>query len=165
MIQLSVVLSEFPLHLLVRAKDRLWSRDESAPGEPELLFSWGEPAPLLPVRHKGQFKLIPWGNRSRRGRLPLCGWTWADSIRQSKWSFARFELVTIPANLVSINGVWTATAAGLRGLVAEQDGELTGYVVCTPTQRYYRTFFGQSEWMPLMLGMPEDDWRERIAII
>lgn len=161
MIAISVVQSEFPAHLHQECLSRVIHRG----GEPEYFFLWKSRNRVLPCWYGGELRLLPWGSSDRRGRLPQGPWTQADSVAGGKWGFTRHEVVRVACNLFRLNEVWTMAFNGLRGIVAETDAGPVAYLICTPTQRYYRTLLGQSEWMPLLCGSTADHWMERNSVL
>lgn len=161
MISISIVQSEFPLHLRQECVSRVLNRG----GEPEVVFDWRASNRVLPCWYRGELRLIPWGSSDRRGRLPQGPWTQAESIRLGKWGFVHHEVVQVACNLFRLNGVWTMAFDGVRGLVAETQTGPVAYLVCIPTQRYYRTLLGQSDWMPLLCNSTGDLWAGRTSVL
>jgi hypothetical protein len=124
---------------------------ERGGGEPEVRFLWRHPAPLLPVIVGGQLRLVRWGCRERRGRLPPTGWTWQATVEAGGWNALDAEPVDIPANFGLEKGVWFGVREGARGLlVRDEAGQPCVYMICAPATRYYRVMT-RSERMPLLM--------------
>lgn len=147
---IALALSELPSELIA-AHDldrRLYARG----GEPEVRFQWRDAEPLLPVWWAGRLRILRWGNRDRRSRLPPTGWTWEATVEAGGWAGLAAEPCDVAATYGCENGVWFAVRQGVRGLVVpDEQGTPVVYLVCRPPTRYFQIMC-RSERMPVLIG-------------
>jgi hypothetical protein len=146
----ALALSEFPEARHGDLSERIHDRG----GEREARFYWRVPRPVLPVIDGGRLQLVAWGNKDRRGKLPLTGWTWRRSVESGAWVNlgCEVESVVIPAAHAFDRGVWYRVAEGVHGvLVRTPAGDRHVYMVCEPPTRYYRVMT-RSGRMPWLIG-------------
>jgi hypothetical protein len=116
-------------------------------GEREVRFMYRHPLRFLPVLVEGQLRLIRWGP-TKRGRLPMTGWTWLESVETGRWNEVEPKRVVIPANLGFDKGVWFRIREGIHGLlVHDDDSSPIVYMICEPSTRYYQVMT-RSDRMP-----------------
>jgi hypothetical protein len=115
----------------------------------EFQFHWWHTPAILPVRWDGRLRLLPWGSKSRHGRLPFGGWV-SDEIAHE--IFAHPEPVVIPANLGFQRGTWFLILEGIRGLVIETGTGPVVYMRMMKATNYYRNMTEQSPTMPLFVN-------------
>jgi len=142
--------SEMPWFLVEQHARRIHRRGEGVEGE--LRFLYRDAEPMLPIWHEGVWRVVRWGNRRRRGKLPPTGWTWKDTVEAGGWSSFGAEPVNILCNLAMDKGVWFRVRQGIRGLLVrdEMDDELCVYMICEPATRYY-SIMTRSDRMPTLI--------------
>lgn len=128
--------------------DGLAARVHRRAGAEEVQFHWWQEPALLPVRWDGALRLLRWGCKDRRSRLPLGGWLTEEGVEAV--AGARPEAALIPANVGQINGRWLLIDVGVRGVVLTAvRGEPVVYVLVRPASNYYRNLSGQEPLMPV----------------
>jgi hypothetical protein len=118
----------------------------------EFRFLWTDRRPCLPVIREGSFFLARWGNTRGRSRfLPRSGWTWLRTIEEGGWRGSGAVPVDIPATLGLERGRWYRIRQGIRGLlVPDERGFAVVYMICEPSQHYYKVMTG-SDRMPVLI--------------
>ena len=139
---IAIIASELPVSLLEPVKDRLHDRG----GSLEVRFEWWHEPALLPVRWEGALRLLPWGCKSRRSRLPTGGFL----TREQVGAIARTDEAVIPANCGFHHGTWYLIEEGIRGVVLPEVPLV--YVLVEPSTNYYRNMTGQSKLMPVLVN-------------
>ena len=147
---IALALSELPVALVRRY--RLTERIHVREGREEYQFHWYQMPTLLPVQRNGQFEILPWGSKSRRGRLPYGGWLPVEHLAEGILAGAEVEEVVIPANLGQQKGTWFVINEGIRGLAIETRGGPVVYMLTEPASNYYRNMTEQSPTMPLFVN-------------
>lgn len=138
------------LPVVLSADARLASRLYQREGRDEVQFHWWQQPPLLPVQWDGALHLMPWGNKSRKSRLPLGGWISQGDLEYGILQNARAEDVVIPANLGFHRGTWFLIIEGIRGILLREAGVV--YMVTEPSTNYYRNMTEQEPMMPALVG-------------
>jgi hypothetical protein len=142
--------SELPLELI--AEEDLARRVHERGGEREIRFYWFDYVPVLPVWFEGRLRLVRWGNRTRRTRLPLTSCTKRTTIEAGGWAHLHPEPVRILATFGLDMGTWFTVKEGIEGIaVRDERGSPVVYVVCEPATDYYR-LMTKSNWMPALLN-------------
>lgn len=146
---LALVLSELPAEIVRRHPERVYDRD----GHAEWQFHWWQTPALLPVQWQGTFRILPWGCKDRRSRLPQGGWISLAQIESGALAAARPDEVVIPANLGYHRGVWFLVEQGFRGVVLQTGprGPVV-YMLTEPSTNYFRNMTEQSEMMPILVN-------------
>ena len=88
---LSLMLSELPHDVVTAYPNRVYERL----GHAEVQFHWWHTPALLPVQWRGDFRLLPWGCKDRRSRLPQGGWISVAQVETGALATARPEEVII----------------------------------------------------------------------
>jgi hypothetical protein len=146
----AVSLSEIPAEAVARLG--LSARVCDRFGHKELQFHWWQNPPELLVRRDGRLKLIRWGCKDRRSRLPYGGWVSAEQLESGLLAHARPEEVVIPANLGHHKGTWFVVEQGVKGVVLpDAPGGPVVYVRTVPSTNYYRNMTGQEPMMPALV--------------
>jgi hypothetical protein len=143
---IALLASELPAHLLEPVRDRIHERA----GQPEVRFEWWQTPALLPVRWEGSLRLLPWGSKERRSRLPFGGLISQEQIAAGVFAHAFPEEAVIPANYGFHRGTWFLIEEGIRAVVLP-DGPRV-YVLVEPSTNYYRNMTGQSPLMPVLVN-------------
>src|SRR6266545_1109642 len=113
MTQLALITSELPLHLLAEVTDRVHDRA----GCTEVRFAWWHDPAVLPVRWDGSLRLVTWGSKFRRSRVPQGPALSNEQIAAGLLGHARLEEVVIPANYGFHRGTWFLIEEGVRGVL------------------------------------------------
>jgi len=146
---LALVASELPVHLLSEVTDRVHDRAGCA----EVRFEWWREPALLPVRWCGSLRLMPWGSKERRSRLPQGSCLSSEQIAAGLLCHARPEEVVIPANYGFHRGTWFLIEEGVKGvLLPETPSGPVVYLLVEPASNYYRNMTGQSPMMPVFVN-------------
>jgi len=116
-------------------------------GEKELRFFRQTKHAMLPIRHDGQVEIVSWGCRTKK--LPNTGYTWLKTLEAGEWVNA--EEVTILATAGIRNGIWFPIRSGIRGLLAEVDGDRAVYMLVEPATYYFK-IMTRSDRMPVLIG-------------
>lgn len=145
----AVAYGEFPLAFLeAHGLDTRVHRRGTAE---EVRFSYQASDRVLPVWHRGEFRIVRWGGRSGSA-LPESGWTWQASVAAGKWADWHAEDVVILATSAYEGGIWFRTRQGIRGvLVADEAGEPAVYMMIEPASHYYRNMTKAAH-MPVLIG-------------
>lgn len=118
----------------------------------EIRFFWHQTYPILPVLVDGEIRLVRWGNRDRKGKLPLTGYTWVQSIQEGKWTEMEPKPVVILASMGIENGVWYPIREGIQGiLVRDELDQPRVYMVCKEPTRYYFVMT-RAKMQPVLVG-------------
>ena len=146
---LALMLSELPNEVVTAYPNRVYERL----GQAEVQFHWWHTPALLPVRWRGEFRLLPWGCKDRRSRLPQGGWISVAQVETGSLAAARPEEVIIPANLGHHRGVWFLVEEGFRGVVLPTGprGPVV-YLLTEPATNYWRNMTVQSDTMPVLVN-------------
>ena len=144
---LAIITSELPVHLLAEVSDRIHDRAGCA----EVRFEWWHNPALLPVRWDGALRLVPWGSKIRRSRLPQGSCLSQEQVAAGL--LACPEEVMIPANYGFHRGTWFLIEEGVRGvLLPETEVGPVVYLLVEPSTNYYRNMTGQSPMMPVLVN-------------
>ena len=146
---LALVLSELPAEIVRRHPERVYDGG----GHAEWQFHWWQTPALLPVQWQGTFRILPWGCKDRRSRLPQGGWISLAQVEAGALAAARPDEVVIPANLGYHRGVWFLVEQGFRGVVLQTGphGPVV-YMLTEPSTNYFRDMTEQSEMMPILVN-------------
>lgn len=148
MTAIALIASELPLNLLEVVEDRIHDRA----GCREVRFDWWREPCLLPVRWDGSLRLVSWGSKVRRSRLPQGYAVSRAQVESGLFANAGPEEVTIPASFGYHRGTWFLIEEGVRGvLLAAVPGGPVVYLLVEPASNYYRNMTGQSPLMPVFL--------------
>ena len=145
MIEIALIASDLPVHLLPDVTDRLHDRA----GCLEARFSWHDQPPVLPVQWDGCLQLLQWGNHDRRSRLPVGAGLTRDQVAAG--IVAGCHEAIIPASMGRESGTWFLIEVGIRGVVVERGRTPLVYVLFEPSTNYYRNMTGQSPLMPVLV--------------
>jgi hypothetical protein len=133
-----------------RLEERVVTRAEGAARE--IRFLWRDPYPLLPAWYGMELHVYPWGNRSRRSKLPQTAWIGVEDLEAGTLAELAPEEVDIPAAFGYAGGVWFHIFQGIRGvLVRDEHGKPRVYMLTEPASHYYQTMTGHKR-MPVLLG-------------
>lgn len=146
---LALMLSEVPNDIADEYPERVYERERRQ----EIQFHWWQAPTLIPVVWNGQFQVLRWGNKDRRGRLPYGGWIALSQIEAGALAHVRPEEVVIPANLGHHRGVWFMVEEGFRGVILPSvPGGPVVYLLVEPATNYYRNMTEQSDTMPALVN-------------
>lgn len=118
----------------------------------EVQFHWWHSRTLLPVQFDGALRLLPWGSKSRRSRLPHGGWVRKEHVAEGLLAASRPEPVVIPAVLGFESGMWFVIDSGIRGIVIHDATGPVVYMLTRPSTNYYRNMTQQTATMPVFVG-------------
>ncbi|MFO0847294.1 MAG: hypothetical protein U0871_01865 [Gemmataceae bacterium] len=142
--------SDLPLSLIER--HRLDLRVHERGGEREVRFDWRTRPTVLPVWWDGGLRVVRWGCRARRSKLPPTGWTWQATVEAGRWAALCPEPVTVPAAYCYTGGVWYRVKEGVQGLlVTDERGEPVVYLIVERPTRYFRVMT-RAEWAPALVN-------------
>ena len=144
MTSIALIASELPVHLLSQVSDRIHDRF----GQSEVRFAWWQDPALLPVRWDGALRLLQWGNKVRRSRLPHGGFLTLEQFEGG--IVTGVEEAVIPASYGFHRGSWYLIEEGIRGIVVPEAPLV--YVLLEHASNYYRNMTGQSPWMPVFVN-------------
>lgn len=148
---IALTLSEVPAVLFERYRlaDRLYERA----GRRELQFHWWQTPTLLPVQWEGRLRLVRWGSKSRREKLPYGGWLALAQLEAGGLAHAHPEPVVVPANLGHHKGTWFVISTGIRGVVLpDVPGGPVAYLLVAPSTNYFRNMTEQEPLMPVLVN-------------
>ena len=144
---LAMITSELPVHLLAEVDDRIHDRA----GCTEVRFEWWHDPALLPVRWDGTLRIVSWGSKIRRSRLPQGSCLSEEQVVAGLLTCP--EEVVIPANYGFHRGTWFLIEEGVRGvLLPETAVGPVVYLLVEPSTNYYRNMTGQSPMMPVFVN-------------
>jgi hypothetical protein len=146
MIEIALIASDLPVHLLADVADRLHDRA----GCLEARFSWDDQTSILPVQWDGSLRLLQWGTHDRRSRLPVGAGLTLDQVAAG--IVAGHQEVNIPASMGRESGTWFLIDLGIRGIVVWDRGSPVVYVLFEPSTNYYRNRTGQAPLMPVLVN-------------
>src|SRR6266404_1843610 len=126
---IAVIPSELSASLVAKLAGRVHNRA----GRDELQFHWWQDPCLLPVRWDGAVRLLTWGCKDRRARIPFGGWLDRGHVEAGALGHARPD--------EGVSAVVLPDAPG--GHVA--------YMLTEPSTNYYRNMTGQSPTMPVLV--------------
>lgn len=141
---IALLTSELPVSMLSEVADRIHDRA----GKLEVRFEWWHEPTLLPVRWDGALRLLPWGSKVRRSRLPQGGLLTREQVESG--ILTGIEEVVIPANYGLQRGTWFLIEEGVRGVVVPEAPVV--YVLMDRATNYYRNMTGQSTTMPVFVN-------------
>ncbi len=119
-------------------------------------YYW-QPRPVLPaVLDDGDFQLLEWGNRDGGLDLPRTGWVRQESLRQGRWDWLRPRPLLIPATRGYEKRHWFGVRRGIRGLLAERDGERRVFMLTRDATPRYLALTGHPR-MPLLVDQDDLD--------
>jgi len=131
---LAIQISDVPVAWHPMSTQRLFERE----GSPELRFSFYERRPELPVIHNGEFRFLPWGNKTDAARVPKGGWCELEELEAGRWQWLKPQEVVIPANYGRQSGRWFLIDSAARGiLVHDEHGHPYVYMLTEPASHYY----------------------------
>lgn len=132
---------------------RTRQRTEAAAEEIVFDFADRQNAPQLPVIHKGQMRILPWGNRGgRTPKLPKTGWCRKESLEAGKWRWLAPEKVIIPAQLGQDKGIWFSITEGIEGIVVLDEGGRPHVYMVTQGASTYFSNMTKHDRMPVLVG-------------
>ena len=144
MIGFAIIAAELPAALLEPVQKRLHDRC----GCLEARFEWWHELAVLPVRWDGSLRLLQWGCKQRRSRLPHGGFLTRQQVEAG--IVAGLDEVVIPANYGFHHGTWYLIEEGVRGVVIPEAPLV--YVLMDRSTNYYRNMTGQSPLMPMLVN-------------
>src|SRR6266404_4483948 len=143
---IAVIPSELSASLVAKLAGRVHNRA----GRDELQFHWWQDPCLLPVRWDGAVRLLKWGCKDRRARIPFGGWLDRGHVEAGALGHARPDEAVILANLGFHRGTWFVIAEGVRAVVLpDAPAGPVVYMLAEPASNYYRNMTGQSPTMPV----------------
>lgn len=77
------------------------------------------------------------------------GYTWLKTLEAGEWVNA--EEVKILATAGTRDGIWFPIRSGIRGMLAELDGDRAVYMLVEPSTYYFK-IMTRSERMPVLIG-------------
>lgn len=145
----AIAFSEAPASFAETHIKRVHERE----GTWELQFHWWESPTVLPVQYEGELRLLPWGSKHRRSRLPFGPWIAEHFIADGALAQFSPEPVVIPANLGFDRGTWFVIEQGIQGVVLPEvrEGPIV-YIVTRPSTNYYRNMAGKCDWQPALIN-------------
>lgn len=145
----AIIASDLPVHLLAEATGRLHDRA----GCLEARFEWWHEPAVLPVRWDGALRLVRWGTKNRRDRVPQGMSLTVEQVESGILGCNRLDDVMIPANFGFHRGTWFLIHEGVRGvLLPEHPAGPLAYLLMQPASNYYRNMTGQSPFMPVFVN-------------
>jgi hypothetical protein len=144
---LALPCSDLPIELIERCELGRLVHDRG--GEREIRFMRQRPRAVLPIRHNGELRIVPWGCRT--GKMPATGYTWQHTVEAGEWTNYNAEAIEIPAKAGYHNGVWFRIQTGARGLLAAVGGDEAAYMIVEPTSYYY-SIMTKAKRMPVLIG-------------
>ena len=130
---LAIQISDVPVAWHAMSSQRLFNRE----GAPELRFSYYERLPELPVIVDGEFRFLPWGNKTNAS-VPKGGWCELEELEAGRWQWLKPQEVVIPANFGRQSGRWFLIDSAARGiLVHSERGHPYVYMLTEPASHYY----------------------------
>jgi hypothetical protein len=118
----------------------------------ELHFMYSDKFCQLPILDSGELRIVEWGNRSRKGKLPPTGWCRIESVEAGKWRWLKPEKVVIPADFGLEKGVWFQITEGMEGLLVEDEQHKPRVYMLTQAASHYYEVMTRHDRMPILVG-------------
>ena len=117
----------------------------------ELHFMYSDKYCQLPIIDGGDIKIVEWGNRSRKGKLPPTGWCRIESVEAGKWRWLKPEKVIIPADFGLEKAVWFQINEGMEGLLVEDEEKRPRVYMLTQAASTYYENMTRHDRMPILV--------------
>ena len=96
----------------------------------EIIFTFADQRPFLPVIKDSKITLYDWGNRGNLLKgLPPTGWARYESLTQGKWDWLKPKVVLIPALRACEKKVWFAPEHMIKGVLVNYQSVVRIYMI------------------------------------
>lgn len=109
-----------------------------------------QPRPVLPVVLGDTLRLLDWGNRDAKQKLPKTGWIREESLNTGKWDHLRPIPIQIPAFQGLEKRVWFGITHGICGYIVQHSGIERVYMLTRAPTPQYTTLTGHDR-MPALI--------------
>jgi hypothetical protein len=116
----------------------------------EIRSEFGKAGALLPIHHRGDNKMVLWGNWNA-ARLPRTGFCKKESLEAGKWQHMNPQKVKILASSAWSGGVWFQVRQGIHGILVYDADEIAHcYMITQPATHYFKIMTGADR-MPALI--------------
>lgn len=118
----------------------------------EILVSYHQMKPKLPVMWKYNLSFIEWGSRFGYSKLPKSGFISLKSFNEGKFLDLKPSLCMIPCSRAEVKGSWYKIKEGIEGVVLYDEKNRPHVYMLVENSSHYYNVMTKSRWMPVFRG-------------
>lgn len=108
----------------------------------EIVFTYWDKQPVLPVKNKNGITFIEWGNRDANLSIPKTGWARLESLLEKKWDHLKPKVVLIPAKRGCEKKHWFDLDKDIKAVLVQKDGVQRVYMITEAASDEFKEMTG-----------------------